>query len=170
MANLCDGVYYTAHREDTFYSALLVVADCALGTGLLADVGNILTALANNGCSFRAGDHSSDVNPGSLVIDIGRRGGRDGSGPSSRGRCNSFAFANVRNNSVALVVFGIGAGSIRVLSRLVRSCGRRSRRRLVAVALGDVDLVVVLVILFIVVVVDDLVERRSLGFRLVVTS
>ena len=145
-ANLCDGVNNAAYGQDALDRAFLVVADSALGAGHLADVGHVLSTFADDRCCFGTRDDSTDVDPGGLVMRVGRGSGslsRKGQGADDRFCLGGFGRRGLggqfRLHAVGLLgLLGEGRGS--------------------RVQLGS----------FFLHILDDLVQGRPLCVRLVV--
>lgn len=70
-SHLRDSINDAAHSQNALNGAFLVIADGALGVGHFPNVRHILTSLTDDSGGFWAGDNSTNVDPGSLIVRTG---------------------------------------------------------------------------------------------------
>jgi len=101
-SNLGNGVDDAADGQDPLDSTLLVVTNGALCTRHLPYLGHVLAAFADDGSGLRTGNDSADVDPGSLVMGIGRLAvlnvRRHGRGSAA----DRLGVGRIRDNGIAL--------------------------------------------------------------------
>src|SRR3569833_62504 len=153
------GINKPADRQDALYSTLLVVTDGALGTRDLANLGHVLSTLADDSRGFRTGDHRSNMDPRGLIIGVGWRDrlGRDVA-PADDAEDGSWqGVGEVGNGRVALRIFCLALGPVGLDRAVSRRRRHRGRDRRETVGLFS----------HFAVVPEDLIKRRSLGLGLV---
>lgn len=163
---LCDRINDTRDSENTLNSALLVVADGALGVRHLSDFGNVLAALSDNGGGLGAGNNGSHVDPSGLIVGLSRDGRLSAAAVAVL--LGGLALGGIRDNSIALGVLTLRLVTLRLgavgLGGGGGSSGASSLVGVVVAVFGSGSLNLLLSVL------DDLVESEPLGLGLVVAG